>query len=805
QRLNKRIFGALIDDISPAELPDELTSTWQLVELAGGTDHEILRAVHPFTGEERHASFSRGGLTRLRAGLLKAGLDPKFFEWPPADDPDRPPYRGMKPLEAEDAGIFFGREAPTIDLLAQLRGLRDGPPPKLLVILGASGAGKSSFMRAGVLPRLARDDRNFLPLPVLRPGSAALWGDAGLMRVLADAFSKAGMKVTQGAVREALAKALKDPASVDVLGGWFDELVALGTSAALPGEAPVTPSLVLPIDQGEELFASEGRDEAEACLKLIRLFAERSESPLIVMFTIRSDSYDYLQTSRALEGLPQHTFSLMPMPAGAYHSIIEGPAARLASSDRPLSIDPALTETLMRDIDQGGSKDALPLLAFTLERLYLEYGGDGDLTLDEYKAMGGVEGAISAAAEVVFEMARSDPKLPDDRGALELLVRRALVPWLAGIDPDTHAPRRRVARLREIPAEAQPVIRHLVQQRLLSTDVNQDGETTVEPTHEALLRQWGLLKGWLEEDFAALSVLDALQRASRDWLANDRDDDWLNHSAGRLEDAERLNARDDLASFLGTDDRAYLAACREAENERRERALREAQRLAKAREKEAAAQKRVAARTRAGLAVASALTVVAVVLGLQALSQQEKAVASQAELLLNASIETAATGQAGQSVASLLEALELEPGNRAAMGRLVSLLTQRAFPVHKATFDLFDGEVRRVFKSPDGALLVVLSAQDEAAIFDVANGTAWAALGGPAHVANVAFSADDRWLALVTTAGEIQVWDRESGALEHRIEDGPWPAGLALSADGSYVAGQHVWDLGGDEPAVRSV
>lgn len=149
-----------------------------------GTDHELFRAVHPDSGEERHVHFSRAGLTRLRAGLVKAGIDPRFFDWPPAHDPQRAPYRGMRPLDLDDAGIFFGREAPTIELLARLRGLRDEALPRFLVILGASGAGKSSFLRAGILPRLLRDDRRFLPLPILRPEQAALWGDNGLLRTL---------------------------------------------------------------------------------------------------------------------------------------------------------------------------------------------------------------------------------------------------------------------------------------------------------------------------------------------------------------------------------------------------------------------------------------------------------------------------------------------------------------------------------------------------------------------------------------------------------------------------------------------
>jgi hypothetical protein len=119
----------------------------------------------------------------LRIGLERAGLDARFFVWPPESDPKRPPYRGLLPLEAADAGIFFGREAPTIEALDRIRGMRDGAAPRLLVLLGASGAGKFSFLRAGLLPRLVRDDRNYLALPVIRPERAAINGEGGLLPI----------------------------------------------------------------------------------------------------------------------------------------------------------------------------------------------------------------------------------------------------------------------------------------------------------------------------------------------------------------------------------------------------------------------------------------------------------------------------------------------------------------------------------------------------------------------------------------------------------------------------------------------
>jgi tetratricopeptide (TPR) repeat protein len=581
-RLNKRIIGLLIEDLDVQTLPEELTSTWQMVRLASGTDHKILRVTHPTTGQEQHVHFSQAGLTRLKTGLVKAGLDPRYFEWPPANDADRPPYRGLQPLEADDAGIFFGREAPIIDLLARLRGYREETGIHFLAILGASGAGKSSFLRAGILPRLARDERNFITLPIVRPGHSVLWGDDGLLKSLTSTFSRYKIGINRTEVRRAIES--DHPKVIELLkqvgGNAASNLTTIGEYD--DGSAkPLT--LILAVDQGEELFQSEGSKESLVFLELLKRLASESGLSLVIVFTIRSNAYEQLQTTKTLDGIAQQTFSLAPMPHGAYQSIIEGPANRLKETSRPLKVDANLTERLLADIERGGSKDALPLLAFTLERLYLDYGDDGDLRLDEYEDMGGIEGAIEAAVELCFKKGLQDPSLPNDRDAIKALLRRGLIPWLAGIDPDTQAPRRRVAKLSEIPDEARSIISHLIEQRLLATDIEEEtGETTLEPAHESLLRQWGLLQGWLEEDFAALATLEGLQRASRDWVANERGQDWLNHTSGRLEDAELLKQREDLSRFLTSSDWDYLKVCREMENNIRHKELMEAKKLAEA-------------------------------------------------------------------------------------------------------------------------------------------------------------------------------------------------------------------------------
>ncbi len=792
QKLNKRTFGILIENIPVPDLPGDLTSTWQLVNLAGGSDHVMIRTTLP-DGGEAHVTFSQGGLARLKVGLTRAGLDARFFAWPPEGEPDRPPYRGLKPLEAEDAGIFFGREAPTIEALDRLRGLSEAAPPRVLAILGASGAGKSSFLRAGLIPRLARDDRNFLVLPIVRPERAALTGESGLVRSIEEASRAHGLRQSRAAVA----------AAVQSGAGAIEPLLA-----ALAGSVPVVvddseprpPCVVLAIDQGEELFLGEGAGEASAFLDIVSAIAARPNGNVIVVFTIRSDAFERLQTASALEGVTLQTLSLPPMPRGAYQTVIEGPVRRLADSDRALAIEPALTEALLADVEAGGGKDALPLLAFTLERLYLEYGGGGRLTHEQYRTLGGIRGSIEAAVEDALRAADADPAVPRDRTARLALLRRALIPWLAGIDTETGAPRRRVARLSEIPAEARPLVEHLIAARLLATDVSPDtGERTIEPAHEALLRQWGLLQGWLEEDFATLSTLEGVKRASRDWAANDRDAGWLGHTAGRLDDAEALKQRDDLAHFLDATDLAYLAEARAADTARRNRELEEARKLAEAQSRVAAEQRQVARRTRLGLIAASILAVVAIgaaVFGFQkaqeATEQTRIAEAKTAEAVSNETVGLAGLSTVAVTQVRPRDALQLavaawpRTGNmdRPKLRRATESLSLALASYHEPTLSGHFHTIYFIAFSPEGRRVATASGDETARVWDAATGEQLAIFEGhTSYVVSVNFDPSGKRVVSGSLDDTVRIWDSESG-------NEVLPP-LKLTSSASYAAFSH--------------
>src|SRR5262249_31544365 len=147
-----------------------------------------------------------------------------------------------------------------------------------------------------------------------------------------------------------------------------------------------------------ELFNPDGAAEAQTFLKLVAdVLAPVDGAParrFLFITTIRSDTYELLQSESLLIGIKQDLFNLPPLPLAEFKSLIEGPAQRVTDAGGRLAIDPEVTESLIADA-QGA--DALPLLAFTIERLYAEYGGDGRLTYHNLCAVGGVQGSIEKA------------------------------------------------------------------------------------------------------------------------------------------------------------------------------------------------------------------------------------------------------------------------------------------------------------------------------------------------------------------------------------------------------------------------
>ena len=799
KQLGKAIFGALVEPTPLDTLPPEMTSEWQLCDLATGTERVTFAVFQDPIVPRTEVSFAAAGLERLKRGLQNAGLDASTFRWPPPNRPDRSPYPGLRPLEAEDAAVFFGRDTAILRGLDALRALRERGVERMLVILGASGAGKSSFLRAGLWPRLERDDRHFLPLPVIRPERAAISGTSGLAASLEATFRKHRKPNTKPSTRADIRRTLQQPGGLDQL---LRELQELARPRSLTDETP--PTVVIPIDQGEELFATDGRTEAAellarlaetlAPLEGVDAEAIASRRRALAVVAMRSDSYERLQTEAKLARVEPFLFSLAPIERPEFRSVIEGPAARATAAGSRLTIEPHLTERLLEDT-QGA--DALPLLAFTLERLFLEHGAAGDLTLDEYEDLGAVRGSLEAAIAAAFTEPGRAPAIPADPAERERRLRLGFIPWLARVDPDTEERKRRVARWDEIPEAARPLLERLIEARLLTKDRRKAAETdaetdVVEIAHEALLRQWPTLTTWLDEDAGRLKLADAVQRAAREWTENDRRVEWLIHTGGRREEAEALRERSDFERLLGPEGQVYLRACRERdettrreEEEARRRELEAARQQAEA-EKRASLADRRRLRWAAGFAIIATALLALALVGFRG-ARNESARARQAladtEFLLAA---TVAEKDPSEALAHLARAMGLEPRLTAPRGLAAALLASAPDPL--AVLE-HDGAVVAASFSPDGSRIVTASDDKTARVWDARTGEPLAKpLQHQGWVAAASFSPDSSRIVTASLDKTARVWDARTGEplarpLQHQ---GPVSA-ASFSPDGSRI------------------
>ena len=341
--------------------------------------------------------FATDGLERLLSDIRSPRPDADSFTWPPPDDIHRAPYRGWLPYDSCDAAVFFGRDSELAGALNAFDEMYNTGRSTLFVILGPSGTGKSSFLRAGILPRLDLQRDRSTVLDIVRPGRGeALTGDSGLARAIVETRKRLGLNTPS--LGEVKTEWITDAAKVRAL-----LLECQLRAAQLSNDPTAAPTLVVPLDQAEELFSAEAGPEAINLLGLIRdLLAtpEDAATPalrLVVAATIRTDRYEAMQTAEELSGAHTKLFNdLRPMRAARFRQVIEGPARRSTESGFPLTIESQLVDRLLDDaadhIARGG--DTLPLLSGTLSRLYADYGNTGELTVRQYQQIGGIGGVV---------------------------------------------------------------------------------------------------------------------------------------------------------------------------------------------------------------------------------------------------------------------------------------------------------------------------------------------------------------------------------------------------------------------------
>jgi conflict system STAND superfamily ATPase/TIR domain-containing protein len=504
----KEIIVVLLADVRFDDRRLDSVKDRQIVELvAEPQSHSETVNYH---GETHEAHFNADALAAVRSYLVKRGIAPEHFSWPPKERPNAEPFPGLAAYKEDDAGIFFGRDADILRGLDRLRLLRRNRQPRLLVIQAASGAGKSSYLRAGLWPRLKRDS-DFAPLAILRPAQGILTGPDGLGRQLARELTRPSAPLSRGDI----SSRLTEP-DVQKAAAAFIELMSLAATQAremrLAGDQKGrAPALVLAIDQAEELFAVEDASESLRFLDLLANFLQNAPETIetFVLLTIRVESADQLLRALASHSLePPDAITLLPLAPSSYRDVILRPIDVAARRGQRITVEPALAERLTND---AVGADALPLLAFTLLRLYHDYGETGKLTLTQYETMGGVGGSIQKALQGAIAKSGA-------AGAGENL-RRLIIPYLATWDSDTDTAKRIVARTTVViggrRSLLKPLAERLVESRLLLSSAI-GNETTLEVAHEALLRV-APVADWLKDDREFLIFKEDIGRAERRW------------------------------------------------------------------------------------------------------------------------------------------------------------------------------------------------------------------------------------------------------------------------------------------------
>ncbi len=457
------------------------------------------------------------------------------------------PYKGLAAFEEVDSGYFFGRERLVGELAA--RTVEVG----LLGVVGASGSGKSSVIAAGLLPSLRAG---------LLPGS--------------EHWRQVSMRPGEHPMDE-LRTALSTEAD--------DSLNAAIADLAIDGR------LVLAVDQFEETFTICAAEEERAAFIDVLIEATRWPERVVVIVAIRGDYYARCAPYAGLaEGLAANHVLVGPLTREELRRAIELPPRQAG-----LRVESALSDALVAEVaDEPGG---LPLLSTALVELW-QGREDGWIRMEAHKRTGGVRGAVSRLAESSY----AELSEAEQEAARRVFLR------LVATGGGEAATRRRVS-LEEFDldqdAAATGVLARLTQDRLLTM-----GEGTVEVAHEALLREWPRLHGWLEEDAQGRQLRHHLNQASRQWQVGGQEPSELYRGA-------RLSATLDWsaghASELNELERAFITASRQAG------------------EREAERQRRTNRRLRGLLVGVAVFLVVALVAGALALIQRGSARRSATE------------------------------------------------------------------------------------------------------------------------------------------------------------------------------
>ena len=423
------------------------------------------------------------------------------------------PYRGLQFFREEDAAFFFGRAAAVNSLLDKLR------QSNFVALIGASGAGKSSVVRAGVLPKLRKQTHNPWEVATMFPGEKPL---RNLMEALLPILEP-------GIDAQTFSTRIDETEQAWLSGKWrIPEMIA-----QILAKQPHS-RLLLVVDQWEELYAADTSAEAAGLADPARIFVDGlldacQSSKLHVIMTVRGDFMGQVIAYRRLaDALSNAQVNLSAMTTEELREVISEPAKR-----RNANLEPALVDQLLTDVrDAPGN---LPLLEFVLERLWHDtmQRDQRVLSLQSYRAMNGLKGALAQKADETYHSLASDQDRQALRGLLLSLVKCVTV----GVYTRHRVYRRDLGKYSGL-------IDQLTKARLLVRSRDETGNDTVEVAHEALIRDWPKLRDWLKDESEFLLWLDRLRRMSDEF-------DHTRHTSDLLDGLKLQDAKNKMKSHAG--------------------------------------------------------------------------------------------------------------------------------------------------------------------------------------------------------------------------------------------------------------
>jgi len=421
------------------------------------------------------------------------------------------PYRGLLYFREEDAPFFFGREAAITQLTSAVQ------QHNLVAVVGASGSGKSSVVRAGLVPALRKNRECVYEIATIVPTDRPIHALAAvLLPLLEPDLSETTRLIETNTLAEALLN--RKAALRDIV----DRVLA---------KQPGTDRLLLIADQWEELFTLCKDDSARRCF-IDNILEATAKVKLRVVLTLRGDFFgraitDYRPLSDRVQGAQ---VNLGPMKREELRLAIEEPARKVG-----LTFEAGLVDLILEQV--GDEPGHLPLVEFVLRRLWEDRQG-GQLHHAAYKAMGELQGAIARKAESLFSKLSHE-----DQRKVQQIFLRLVRPG------EGEADTRRRATLGEVGAEEHHLAKQLADERLLVTSqVTGGGEETIEVSHEALIRHWDRLKGWVDADRRFLLWQQRLRIVVDQYEENHKSADLLLRGFPLTEALEWLNKRPDSFS-----------------------------------------------------------------------------------------------------------------------------------------------------------------------------------------------------------------------------------------------------------------